>query len=166
SSSEWMSKVTSERTSGRQHAQPPVGIALPAAKIDDEIVGALDQQEAAEAEQAIDQVDAVEVHRDLLAQRMVGVEIPVGNIDAARRQLLHEPGTDACGAELADDRPIRIGSAAHEAEDLLHLDDVAFHAGNLGDADHLAPPVAQPLQLDDDVERRGNLLAHAARWKV
>ena len=36
--------------------------------------------------------------------------------------------------EMALDGAVVGGAGAHELEDFLHLDDVAFHAGDLGDA--------------------------------
>ena len=46
-----------------------------------------------------------------------------------------------------------------KAEDLLHADDVLFHAGDLGDAGHLARAVAHARGLHDDGDGRGDLLA-------
>ena len=40
----------------------------------------------------------------------------------------------AGGLEMALHGAVGGGAGAHVFEDLLHLDDVAFHAGDLGDA--------------------------------
>src|SRR4029078_8025479 len=45
-----------------------------------------------------------------------------------------------------------------EDEHVLHDDDVAFHALDLGDVDDLPGPVLEPALLDDPVDRRGDLL--------
>ena len=53
-----------------------------------------------------------------------------------------------------------------EDEHVLHDDDVAFHALDLGDVDDLAGPVLEPALLDDQVDRRGDLLADGADRQV
>ena len=43
-------------------------------------------------------------------------------------------GRTPVGLEMALHGAVGAGAGAHVLEDLLHLDDVAFHAGDLGDA--------------------------------
>ena len=49
-----------------------------------------------------------------------------------------------------------------EAEDLLHGDDLAFHAGDLLQADDAAPAVAHALELEHDLDRGRDLRASSA----
>src|SRR5437867_2542110 len=46
-------------------------------------------------------------------------------------------GPNTGGAETPDNPALRTDPGPLEHEDLLHGDDIAFHAGDLGDADHL-----------------------------
>ena len=50
-----------------------------------------------------------------------------------------------------------IGRNPMEPEQFLHLDDVAFNSGDFTDADNAPLAVAQPLQLNDKTDCRGNL---------
>ena len=58
---------------------------------------------------------------------------------------------------VARNRPCTLPSSRMpvllEHEDVLHGDHVAFHAGDLGDAGHLARAVGQARDLDDQVRR-------------
>ena len=67
---------------------------------------------------------------------------------------------------VARNRPIdlafRVHAGALEQEDVLHRDDVLLHAGDLGDRRHLARAVGHARDLHDDVDGRGDLLAHGA----
>jgi len=64
------------------------------------------------------------------------------------------------------DGSVRVGALSLKPEDLLHLDDVALHAGDLGNADDLATPIAEALELHENLNRRSDLLAHAARRQI
>src|SRR3546814_10643155 len=64
---------------------------------------------------------------------------------------------------MAHHTPFGIHAGALEAEDFLHGDDIAFHAGQFADAHQTAAAVHRPFDLDDDVERRGDLRAGGTR---
>ena len=53
--------------------------------------------------------------------------------------------------------PVVADAGLLEDEDLLHRHRLAFHAGDLLDAGQLARAVAQPVRLDDDADRGGDL---------
>ena len=65
---------------------------------------------------------------------------------------------DPGGAEPADHLAVRADAGLLEQEDLLHGDDVAFHAGDFGDGRHLARAVGHARHLDDQVDGRRDLL--------
>src|SRR5260370_41987853 len=71
-------------------------------------------------------------------------------------------GVDLGSAKLADDFPGRAQPGDRVLEQVLHQDDVALHAGYFRDFDHLAGAVGKTAELNDQIERRGNVLAHRA----
>src|SRR5262249_25128485 len=97
-----------------------------------------------------------------LSQHPVRAEQIRRDMNAAPLELGHEFRPDSGGAELADDAAIGLRRASCKSEDLLHSDDVAFHAGDLLEADQAAAAIAHALQLQDNVEGGGSLGAHAA----
>src|ERR1700741_2967314 len=82
-------------------------------------------------------------------------------VDAHHLELLDELGTDAGRLEATLDLAFD-DTGLFEDEDVLHDDDVAFHALDLGDVDDLPGPVLEAALLDDQVDRRGDLLADGA----
>ena len=87
-----------------------------------------------------------------------GLEDAGGQVDAGVEQLVEELGPQAGRLDLAD--LAAVGRhAGHEAEELLEQDDVALEALHLFDGDDAAGAVRRPLELDDDVDGRGDLLA-------
>ena len=77
-------------------------------------------------------------------------------------QALRESRTDAAGHEIAHDFAVFSNAAFPEDENVLHGDDVAFHAGDFGDAGDFARAVAQTADLHHDVDGRGDLAANRA----
>src|SRR5579872_3657588 len=69
---------------------------------------------------------------------------------------------DARGTEGSQNLSGGSDALLLEDENLLHADDVLFHAGDLGDAGDLAGAIALAGNLDDDIERGGDLLADGA----
>ena len=67
-------------------------------------------------------------------------------------------------ASLNDARVTDPG--AHEAEDLVHGHDAAFHAHDLLDAQHLSRTVRHARDVDHDLERGNDLLADGLVRKV
>ena len=61
--------------------------------------------------------------------------------------------------QLAEHVALLVDAAPLEREQLGHRDDVAFHAVDLLHAHHAAPAVLHALDLDDDVDRGGDLRA-------
>src|SRR5260370_41471550 len=94
-----------------------------------------------------------------------GVEVPggivklVGQRDAERLQPLRELGPHAGRAKVAAHRTVLVDTGSLEREDLLHVDDIAFHARQLLDADDLPTAVGQPGYLDHHRDRRRDLLS-------
>src|SRR5260370_18749919 len=66
-----------------------------------------------------------------------------GQYNARNSKLFEEFGTDATGLEYTGHSSIGADSLLLEAEDLVHADDVLFHAGDLSNVDHLSGTVAQ-----------------------
>src|SRR5256885_13074636 len=91
------------------------------------------------------------------SQRLGRVEIAARDVDPPGDQLAKEAGTNAGRLEMALDGTVRRGAGAHVLVDLLHLDDVAFEAGDLGDARDLALAVGHALKLDDQADGGADL---------
>src|SRR5262245_29784881 len=86
-------------------------------------------------------------------------------MDAHHLELLDELRPDARRLEPALDLAFD-DTGLLEDEHVLHDDDVAFHALDLGDVDDLPGPVLQAALLDDEVDRRGDLFADGADREV
>src|ERR1035437_4558150 len=80
--------------------------------------------------------------------------------DTRDAELLEEPGTNPAGRENSNHLAVWPDALLVEGEDLLHADDVLFHAGDLRDACNFARTVAHTGSLHHDGEGRGNLLAN------
>ena len=87
-----------------------------------------------------------------------------GRPDAARRSAHF--GRMPVARKRPITRPSRRHAGALEHEDVLHRDHVVLHPGDLGDRGDLAGAVGQARDLDDEVDRRGNLLAHGALRQI
>src|SRR5580704_8810064 len=66
------------------------------------------------------------------------VEIGSRDLDPNGLEESEEAWTHPCRLERAEDPAVLIGTLPHETENLLHLDDVAFHARHFSEA-HQAP---------------------------
>src|SRR6476659_576793 len=86
-------------------------------------------------------------------------------VDAHDLELLDELGPDPGRLEPALDLALDHAGLL-EDEHVLHDDDVAFHALDLGDVDDLPGPVLEAALLDDEVDRRGDLLANRPQGQV
>src|SRR5215472_7543130 len=58
--------------------------------------------------------------------------------------------------------PLIVDMFFDEPEDLVHLDDFAFHASDLADAHEPTPAVGHAYQLDQQADRRCDLTSNAA----
>src|SRR3954467_2310587 len=88
-----------------------------------------------------------------------------GQMDPHHLELLDELRSDAGWLQAALD--LAFGHPGLlEDEHVLHDDDVAFHALDLGDVDDLPGPVLEPALLDDEVHRRGDLLTEGRGGEV
>src|SRR6185436_21094553 len=86
-------------------------------------------------------------------------------VDAHDLELLDELGPDP--GRLQPSLDLALDDAGLlEDEHVLHDDDVAFHALDLGDVDDLPGPVLEAALLDDEVDRRGDLLADGPQRQV
>src|SRR5262245_24071132 len=98
--------------------------------------------------------------------RSVGVaEEARRQMDAHHLELLDELGPDAGRLQAALDLAFDDARLL-EHEDVLHDDDVAFHALDLGDVRDLPGAVLEAALVDDQVDRRGDLLADGADREV
>src|SRR5712671_2476965 len=84
-----------------------------------------------------------------------------GQLDAVGLQVGEESRPDSSRLEGSVDLTLFIGMFLHKFVNLMHLDDVAFHSGNL--ADIYPPPlsVRKTLQLDYYLQSRGDLATDA-----
>ena len=78
-----------------------------------------------------------------------------------------EPGTDTGRHRLAEELPggVDAGGVVEE-EGVLEGDRLPLHALHLGDVGDPSGAVAQPGELDDDVDGRGDLLPDGAQRQV
>src|SRR5664279_1577696 len=79
-------------------------------------------------------------------------------MDAHHLELLDELRADAGRLEATLDLAFD-DARLFEDEHVLHDDDIAFHTLDLGDVHDLAGTVLEAALLDDEVHRRGDLLA-------
>src|SRR5438552_17130311 len=68
-----------------------------------------------------------------------------------------------CGMRPTDGRPIETELLVDE--DVPQLDFIAVDAGYLRDARDPAGPVPQPVEHDDEVDRRSDLVSTRPRWR-
>src|SRR6267378_7862502 len=73
------------------------------------------------------------------------------------RQTVQDPRPDAGSCKPPKNPALRVESGAREAEDVLHADNVLFHAADLADLDDLAAAIPHTLQMHYDVECACNL---------
>src|SRR5205085_7891954 len=83
-------------------------------------------------------------------------------LHAVQLQTFGEARAHACRAEATDDTPIFVHALAFVLENLLHRDRLALHPCDLGDGSDAARAVGEARGLNDEVERRRDLLAHRA----
>src|SRR3972149_10224818 len=79
-------------------------------------------------------------------------------VNPGRIELLDKFGADPGGPQLALDLALDHRGLL-EDEDVLHHDDVALHPLDLGDGDDLARAILEPVLVNDQVNRRWDLLA-------
>src|SRR4051812_26813551 len=77
--------------------------------------------------------------------------------DAAVFDPLGAAGADAGADEPAGRVAVAVDPALLEAEQVVHLDLVAFHAADLADVDNFSLAAGQPASLDDDLQGAGDL---------
>src|SRR5262245_30162843 len=64
-------------------------------------------------------------------------------------------------SERSVDVALLVRAFFDEPKDFMHLNEVAFHPGNLSDADHPALAIGQALQLNQQADRRRDLDSNA-----
>src|SRR4029078_4849338 len=84
------------------------------------------------------------------------------HFDAVGFHVLEEIRPQAGGAKTALNITGVVGMLLHKAIDLLHLNGLAFHAGDLADANEPALAVRKALQLQHQRDRGRDLAADAA----
>src|SRR2546426_7968905 len=84
-------------------------------------------------------------------------EDAVRQMDAHRLERLDEPRADAGRLQAALDLAVD-DAALLEHEDVLHDDRVTLHALDLGDVHDLARAVLEAGPVDDEIDRRADLL--------
>src|SRR5215471_17194554 len=100
-------------------------------------------------------------NRTWRSQRLAGIEVAAWNLDALGGEVDEEARPDAGRLKVPLHGAVLQRPGADVLVDLLHLQDVAFHAGDFGDAHHAALAVGQARQLDDDADRGRDLAADA-----
>ena len=96
------------------------------------------------------------VHRARQPNMSGGSSIP------CRSNFGRNAGPQPGRPELADDRAVRLDAVDVELEQVLERDRVALHPLHLGDRGHVPGAVVEPVELDDQVERRRDLLPDRA----
>src|SRR5687767_4160915 len=76
-------------------------------------------------------------------------------------QVLQKCRTNSSRSKASLNIALLVRVLLLEAINLLHLDNVAFHASDLADADHAPASVGQSLQLDQQPDCRGDLTTDA-----
>src|ERR687892_2168060 len=92
----------------------------------------------------------------LLAVR--GTEETDRERDAALLELVQEGGPKPGRTQASDDGAVGSDSIDLEVEDVLKGDDLRFHPLNLRDGGDAAAAVLETFEMDDEGERRGDLL--------
>lgn len=92
-----------------------------------EQIYALCKHRRREADEDVEQVDRIEIGHGR-SERLRGVEIVAGNLDAQICEMRKEPWACAGRLEVSLYGAVSSGTGAHEFEDFLHLDDQAAPA--------------------------------------
>src|SRR3990172_1180788 len=92
-------------------------------------------------------------------------EEALGQVDALDFETVYELGADAGRLEATLDLAVEDAGLL-EDEDVLHDDDITFHALDLGDVGDLAGAVLEARLVDDEIDRRGDLLPDGADREV
>src|SRR5205823_7277523 len=87
-------------------------------------------------------------------------------LDATLLELVEEVRTKSRRPELAEHRSVLQNALDLEFVELLERDHLRLHALDLGDRDDATSAVLEPLELDDQVERRSDLLTDRADRQV
>src|SRR3954470_18083517 len=88
------------------------------------------------------------------------------NAQARVLEALDHFRADAGAGEFAGGVAVVVDAGLLEAEQVVHLDLLAFHAGDLADAGDLALAAGETLGLDDQVNGAGDLVAEGAHGDV
>src|SRR5438309_293696 len=75
-------------------------------------------------------------------------------------QTVHDPRPDAARRKPPKNPALRVEPGPGEVEDVLHADDVLFHAADLADLDDLTAAITHTLKVDYNIERACNLGAN------
>src|SRR6185369_2591589 len=75
-------------------------------------------------------------------------------------ESLCESRSYACGSESPEHLPVLVYTLALENKYFLHRDRFAFHTGDFGNGGDATRTVCKSCHLDDEVDRRCDLLAH------
>src|SRR5687767_3240321 len=81
-------------------------------------------------------------------------------VDAGGGQPIAGLRPDTGCTEAPDHAAVLTNAGSLEVEKILHRDGVLFHADDLGNGGYLSGAVRESRYLDDEVDRRGNLLAY------
>ena len=74
-------------------------------------------------------------------------------------ELFNAFGTNTRGFKMAMSFPVFSDAILNEAENILHYQYVLFHTHDFADVGHLSRSPLQTAGLNDDVDRRRNLLS-------
>src|SRR5580704_10417062 len=87
-------------------------------------------------------------------------------LNAGDKQFLGKLWPNTRGDKFTKHLAVVTNAAFAEHENVLHGDDVAFHAGNFSERDHFARTITEAADLDDHVNRGSDLPAQGALGNV
>src|SRR6185312_17392494 len=89
-----------------------------------------------------------------------------GELDPAVFDAFGASRPNAGGVELSDRVTVEVDAGLLEDEEVVHLELIAFHAGEFADADDLSLAARQATGLHDNLQRAGHLLAQRPQGNV
>src|ERR1700722_10836178 len=89
-----------------------------------------------------------------------------GSIHAKIDQSLVKAWRHSTDSVFADEASIRAFTLELEVKNIVHQDDAVFEATDIGHLGDAAAPVAMTFDLNDQIDRAGDLTADCLRWQT
>ena len=93
-------------------------------------------------------------------------EESVREANATGFEVFDASGANASGFEVSVGASIFVDAILHEFEDILHDDDIAFHADDFGDVGNFSGAALKAAGLDDEVDCGGDLFADCEHGQI